>query len=85
MEAPAAEIERRAAKTVEMLIQKGYHYFGAGGAYCMGLAQRGFAVVNFSYRPAPENKFPARPVFEGKEDAAAVDAPEKELFLNDLA
>lgn len=27
--------------------------------YCMRLAQRGFAVVNFTYRLAPENKFPA--------------------------
>ena len=27
--------------------------------YCMSLAQRGFAVVNFSYRLAPENRFPA--------------------------
>lgn len=27
--------------------------------YCMSLAQRGFAVVSFSYRLAPENKFPA--------------------------
>ena len=27
--------------------------------YCMSLAQRGFAVVNFSYRLAPENLFPA--------------------------
>ena len=27
--------------------------------YCMDLSQRGFAVVNFSYRLAPENKFPA--------------------------
>ena len=27
--------------------------------YCMSLAQRGFAVVNFSYRLAPEVKFPA--------------------------
>lgn len=27
--------------------------------YCMSLAERGFAVVNFSYRLAPENKFPA--------------------------
>ena len=27
--------------------------------YCMSLAQRGFAVVNFSYRLAPENKYPA--------------------------
>ena len=27
--------------------------------YCMSLAEKGFAVVNFSYRLAPENKFPA--------------------------
>lgn len=27
--------------------------------YCMNLAQRGFAVVNFTYRLAPEAKFPA--------------------------
>jgi len=27
--------------------------------YCMNLAQRGFAVVNFTYRLAPENRFPA--------------------------
>ena len=27
--------------------------------YCMNLAQRGFAVVNFTYRLAPEVKFPA--------------------------
>ena len=27
--------------------------------YCMDLAQRGFAVVNYSYRLAPENKYPA--------------------------
>lgn len=27
--------------------------------YCMDLAKRGFAVVNFSYRLAPENKYPA--------------------------
>jgi acetyl esterase/lipase len=27
--------------------------------YCMRLAQRGFAVVNFSYRLAPEEIFPA--------------------------
>ncbi len=28
--------------------------------YCMNLAQRGFAVVNFSYRLAPESKHPAQ-------------------------
>ena len=27
--------------------------------YCMSLAERGFAVVNFTYRLAPENAFPA--------------------------
>ena len=27
--------------------------------YCMRLAQFGFAVVNFNYRLAPENKFPS--------------------------
>ena len=27
--------------------------------YCMDLARRGFAVVNFTYRLAPEHKFPA--------------------------
>lgn len=27
--------------------------------YCMSLAQRGFAVLNFTYRLAPENRFPA--------------------------
>ena len=27
--------------------------------YCMSLAQKGFAVVNFSYRLAPKSKFPA--------------------------
>lgn len=26
--------------------------------YCMSLVQRGFAVVNFTYRLSPENKFP---------------------------
>ncbi|MBQ3559181.1 MAG: alpha/beta hydrolase [Agathobacter sp.] len=26
--------------------------------YCLSLAQRGFVVVNFSYRLSPENKFP---------------------------
>ena len=28
--------------------------------YCMSLAQRGFAVVNFSYRLAPQYRFPAQ-------------------------
>ena len=29
--------------------------------YCMSLAERGFAVVNFTYRLAPEYKYPATP------------------------
>ncbi|MGN0298082.1 MAG: alpha/beta hydrolase [Lachnospiraceae bacterium] len=28
--------------------------------YCMSLAQQGFAVVNFSYRLAPEHRYPAQ-------------------------
>ena len=28
--------------------------------YCMSLAQRGFAVVNFTYRLAPEHRYPAQ-------------------------
>ena len=28
--------------------------------YCMNLAQRGFTVVNFSYRVAPESRYPAQ-------------------------
>lgn len=28
--------------------------------YCMSLSQKGFCVVNFNYRLAPENKFPAQ-------------------------
>ena len=28
--------------------------------YCMSLAQRGFAVVNYSYRLAPKHKYPAQ-------------------------
>ena len=28
--------------------------------YCMSLAERGFAVVNFNYRLAPEHKFPVQ-------------------------
>ena len=44
--------------------------------YCMNLAQRGFAVVNFSYRLAPEAKYPSsvedtEKVFQWVENNAA--------------
>jgi len=35
--------------------------------YCLSLAERGFAVVNFNYRLAPEHKYP-----QGLSDVAAV-------------
>lgn len=53
--------------------------------YCMELAQRGFTVVNFSYRLAPENPYPA-----ALEDVNAVfnwtaeHAEEYKIDLNNL-
>ena len=45
------------------IIHGGAWVYGDKGVYqyyAMSLAQRGFAVVNFSYRLAPENRFPAQ-------------------------
>ncbi|MBR4718648.1 MAG: alpha/beta hydrolase [Lachnospiraceae bacterium] len=45
------------------IVHGGAWVYGDKGVYqyyAMSLAQRGFAVVNFSYRLAPENKFPAQ-------------------------
>lgn len=45
------------------IIHGGAWVYGDKGVYqyyAMSLAQRGFAVVNFTYRLAPENKFPAQ-------------------------
>lgn len=53
--------------------------------YCMALAKRGFTVVNFSYRLAPENKYPA-----ALEDICSVlhwmrsHGPEYRIDLNNL-
>lgn len=44
------------------IVHGGAWVYGDKGVYqyyAMSLSQRGFAVVNFSYRLAPENKFPA--------------------------
>ncbi len=43
-------------------IHGGGYFYGTKEVYqfyCMSLAQRGFAVINFNYRLAPENKYPA--------------------------
>lgn len=48
---------------VIMIIHGGAWVYGDKDVYqfyAMSLAQRGFAVVNFSYRLAPEDKFPAQ-------------------------
>lgn len=55
--------------------------------YCMRLAQRGFTVVNFSYRLAPENKYPAalqdicRVLHWVKENAARYGIDRNNLFM----
>ncbi len=44
-------------------IHGGGYVYGDKGVYqyyCMSLAQRGFTVVNFSYRVAPESRYPAQ-------------------------
>jgi acetyl esterase/lipase len=44
-------------------VHGGGYVYGDKNLYrfcCMSLAQRGFAVVNFSYRLAPEHRFPAQ-------------------------
>lgn len=54
--------------------------------YCMELARRGFAVVNFTYRLAPENKFPSALIDTNKvfnwilKNAAAYGLDSKNIF-----
>lgn len=53
--------------------------------YCMRLAQRGFAVINFSYRLAPEAKFPSSLIDTEKVFQWACDNAEKYGFdLNNV-
>lgn len=49
--------------------------------YCMSLAQRGFTVVNFSYRLAPQHKYPA-PLEDTNAVMTYVCAHAEELFIN---
>lgn len=51
--------------------------------YCMYLAQRGFAVVNPSYRLAPENRFPAQFEDMNKAFAFVLDNADKYGFDTD--
>ncbi len=60
--------------------------------YCMNLAQRGFTVVNFSYRLAPENRYPAQIQDVNSAVACAMDRAEasyidtdKVFFVGDSA
>lgn len=57
--------EKEAAETlpVIMIVHGGGWVYGTKETYQyygMGLARRGFAVINFTYRLAPESKFPAQ-------------------------
>ena len=57
---PAAEAAKPLPTIVS--IHGGGWFYGSKelySHYCMRLAQRGFAVVNFSYRLAPEDRYPA--------------------------
>lgn len=55
--------------------------------YCMRLAERGFAVVNFSYRLAPEDQYPAAlqdicaVLFNVRENAAAYHIDLDNVFM----
>lgn len=58
----AQEIESRRKIPVIVNVHGGAWVYGTKETYqfyCMGLAERGFAVVNLTYRLAPEFKFPA--------------------------
>ena len=50
--------------------------------YCMDMARRGFAVVNFNYRLAPRNRFPAG--FEDMNDAVRFTLEHGEEYGLDL-
>ena len=49
--------------------------------YCMSLAQRGFTVVNFNYRLAPENKYPT-PLFDINQVFCFLKEKGEEYFRN---
>lgn len=56
------EIENREKLPVIVNVHGGAWVYGTKETYqfyCMNLARKGFAVVNFTYRLAPEYKFPA--------------------------
>ena len=56
------EIENREKLPVIVNVHGGAWVYGTKETYqyyCMNLAEKGFAVVNFTYRLAPEFKFPA--------------------------
>lgn len=60
---PPEEAQRASLFPVIVSVHGGGYVYGDKERYqyyCMSLAQRGFAVVNFSYRLAPEFRFPSQ-------------------------
>jgi acetyl esterase/lipase len=83
-------IERKNPLPIIVSIHGGGWVYGTKEAYqfyCMHLAQYGFAVINFNYRLAPKNKFPAaledvnRLFLWLKESYAAYDLDLPNLFV----